>query len=263
MKKILAITTISLVGFISVAVWFTRDQVTNLLNIDDLKVTTINVSFANIFLIERNDKLIMIDSGNPGHGPRIEAQIDKAGYDPKDIDYLILTHGHLDHSGTARYFKDKYGMKIIGHAGDNESFSTGKRMHVCPTNRTAKFFKSISGDIKIDPFDVDILINEEYDLDQLGISGKIIPWPGHTDGSIVIQFDDAVFVGDLIAGEPLSPQVPMTHFFMCDLEQNRQQIRRLLEKKEIKTWYLGHFGPLLPEAVEKYLISISNAGSST
>jgi len=117
----------------------------------------------------------------------------------------------------------------------------------------AAFMKSLKTQVEIPPFTVDKLIDTELDLATLGVRGKIIPWPGHTKGSTIIQFDRYVFVGDLIAGEIFSPTTPMTHFFMCDLEDNRKKINALLQRPNIDTWYLGHFGPLTPKDVVRFM----------
>ena len=55
---------------------------------DNLKVTTITVDNAKIYLVGRSDKRIMIDSGNPGDEHKIEAFIRQAGMEPASIDYL-------------------------------------------------------------------------------------------------------------------------------------------------------------------------------
>ena len=63
---------------------------------------------------------------------------------------------------------------------------------------------------------------------------------------------DAI-VGDLIRGGVLSSETPTTHFFMCDLEDNLDKIRRLAEMPRFATWYPGHFGPFSADAVRGYL----------
>ena len=232
---------------------FSKDVAIVQVENQDIKVTQLSVDFANIYIIERDDKIFMIDSGNPGHEKRIEALLDKQGINPNEIDYLILTHGHLDHSGTASYFSEHYGIKTIGHVGDNNSFSLGERDETCPTSSMSAFMKSLKSQVKITPFIVDKLIDTELDLSEFGVHGKIIPWPGHTKGSVIVQFDSYVFVGDLIAGEIFNPTQPMTHFFMCDLEDNKKKINTLLQRPDIETWYLGHFGPLAPVDVTRFM----------
>jgi metallo-beta-lactamase class B len=42
----------------------------------------------------------------------------KVGLDPTQIKYVIVSHGHLDHAGGAKYLQDTYGAKLIMSAAD-------------------------------------------------------------------------------------------------------------------------------------------------
>ena len=42
----------------------------------------------------------------------------KLGLDPAQIKYVIVSHGHGDHSGGAKYLQDKYGAHVILSAAD-------------------------------------------------------------------------------------------------------------------------------------------------
>ena len=42
----------------------------------------------------------------------------KVGLDPKNIKYVIVSHGHLDHAGGAKYLQDTFGAKLIMSAAD-------------------------------------------------------------------------------------------------------------------------------------------------
>ena len=154
---------------------FTKDFATVQVKNQDIKITQLSVDFANIYIIERDDKILMIDSGNPGHEKRVEALLSKQGIKPSEIDYLILTHGHLDHSGTASYFRQHYGIKTIGHICDHDSFSLGERDDTCPTNSMAVFLKSLKSQVKITPFTVYNLIDTEIDLASLDVRCNNIP----------------------------------------------------------------------------------------
>lgn len=247
------IGSVVLLCSIVLSLWMFRDQVSQRYEDENLKITTLTVAFANIHIIERDDKLIMIDAGYPGHGSRIESLLVEEGYDPNQIDYLILSHGHLDHSGGAAYFQKKYKMKVIGHRGDEPSFALGQRdRRPCPTNFIAVAIEMINKDIVLPKFKADILIDGEYDLSQLGFRGKLMPMAGHTEGSTNILFDNKLFVGDLITAVPLLNR-PMTHYYMCDLKQNRAQIAENLKLSNVDAWFLGHENPLLPKDVQSYL----------
>jgi len=52
----------------------------------------------------------------------VEAEVDeglrKLGFNPADIRYVIVSHGHLDHAGGAKYLQEKYGARLIMSAAD-------------------------------------------------------------------------------------------------------------------------------------------------
>jgi glyoxylase-like metal-dependent hydrolase (beta-lactamase superfamily II) len=220
---------------------------------DDLRITSVGVWSANVFIVDRNGKRLMIDAANPGDEEEIEKRMRSQGIDPASIDYLILTHGHLDHGGTAAYFQKTYGIEVIGGEGDAPMTLRGGLDDVCPTSTLAKLILWMGSGRTYPSFEIDIPVADDFDLASLGIGGRILHWPGHTPGSVLIAFDDQVFVGDLIRGGILAPETPATHFFMCDLADNREKIRRLVEMPEFERWYPGHFGPLTPQSVREYL----------
>ncbi|HTM03929.1 MAG TPA: MBL fold metallo-hydrolase [Vicinamibacterales bacterium] len=42
----------------------------------------------------------------------------KVGLNPADIKYVVVSHGHLDHAGGAKYLQDKYGARLVMSAAD-------------------------------------------------------------------------------------------------------------------------------------------------
>ena len=116
-RAFIALACIILISIVSLY-FATADTMTSEIDRKDLKVVRLFIKGANIYLVERSGKRLMIDSGNPGDEATIEAFMRQAGFPPESIDYLILTHGHLDHLGTARHFQARYGVKIVGGQGD-------------------------------------------------------------------------------------------------------------------------------------------------
>jgi glyoxylase-like metal-dependent hydrolase (beta-lactamase superfamily II) len=57
----------------------------------------------NAYLINTGDRLVLVDAGTGSYlGPdlgRLSANMAAAGYEPADVDDVILTHVHTDHSG--------------------------------------------------------------------------------------------------------------------------------------------------------------------
>lgn len=55
-----------------------------------------------IYLTQADDgTLILLDAGWPASGYQYWRNIEAMGFDPRDIDYILLTHGHGDQYGTA------------------------------------------------------------------------------------------------------------------------------------------------------------------
>jgi metallo-beta-lactamase class B len=42
----------------------------------------------------------------------------KLGFDPREIKYAIVSHGHIDHAGGAKYLQDHFGTRVILSAAD-------------------------------------------------------------------------------------------------------------------------------------------------
>jgi metallo-beta-lactamase class B len=46
--------------------------------------------------------------------------LQKLGLDPSRIKYVIVSHGHIDHAGGARYLQDRFGARVIASADEWE-----------------------------------------------------------------------------------------------------------------------------------------------
>src|SRR6185295_17061410 len=42
----------------------------------------------------------------------------KLGLDPKQIKYVIVSHGHIDHAGGAKLLQDRFGARVLMSAAD-------------------------------------------------------------------------------------------------------------------------------------------------
>jgi hydroxyacylglutathione hydrolase len=162
----------------------------------------------NSFLILHNDRYLLVDPGSKTQWKNLTKRLDELGVNEKALIALILTHSHFDHAENAANIKEKYQTDIIIHTdeadclqrGDNPTaiqgttFFTKLMTDVLPTER-------IFGYLRYKPADYDVLVNERYDLNNLGFDGYLIHTPGHSPGSmsVIIEAEIAI-VGDTMFG---------------------------------------------------------------
>jgi glyoxylase-like metal-dependent hydrolase (beta-lactamase superfamily II) len=79
------------------------------------------VEDAAVYLVRFGDKAALIDSGcGDEHEMLVQNIADVLPLDV-EIEYLLLTHCHYDHTGGARKIRDQYGCKIAAHEGSLRS----------------------------------------------------------------------------------------------------------------------------------------------
>jgi metallo-beta-lactamase class B len=127
-----------------------------------------------IYVLQTSAGLIMIDAGYPDQIESVLLPGLKAlQFDPAQVRYVIVLHGHSDHFGAAKYFQDNYRSKVYLSAADWDLLDApqakGKGPAV-PQPRRDQVVKDgeliVLGDTKILP----VLV------------------PGHTNGALALIF---------------------------------------------------------------------------
>jgi len=160
----------------------------------------------NAFLIDTGTRLVLVDAGagdffGPGAGGKLVARLKTAGYTPAQIDDVLLTHVHPDHSGGLVHDGQRVFPNALIHVGqpDVDFFldpahqhgvkGYGKVYFQDATLSLAPYAKSgqlhpFSGPTRILP----------------GI--RAIPAPGHTPGHsfyrVQSQGQSITFIGDMV-----------------------------------------------------------------
>jgi metallo-beta-lactamase class B len=72
-----------------------------------------------VYVVHTSAGLILIDAGYPEQVESVLlAGLKALRLDPTQVKYVIVTHGHSDHFGGARYLQETYGAKIFLSAAD-------------------------------------------------------------------------------------------------------------------------------------------------
>ncbi len=108
-------------------------------------------SSGNCTLICSNKTKILIDCGISGK--KITAYLNDMGINPCEIDRILVTHEHIDHTNGVGILSRKFNIPIVASEGTWEGMEIGK----IPDENRIVFDKSQPleiGDIKITPFDI-------------------------------------------------------------------------------------------------------------
>ena len=130
-------------------------------------------------LIDTGEGLIMFDSGFPHSAHLLVQAIWQLGFDPKDIRYLIHSHGHFDHFGAWLEFRTLYGCQIVMSRVDHERISANPALALMEYSPTP-YARIIEPDILLDD-------GSRIELGNTSIECKLAP--GHTEGTMAFFFD--------------------------------------------------------------------------
>ncbi len=106
--------------------------------------------------------------------------------------------------------KELTGAKVIVHKNEKDILEKGK-LSIPPSvtlwgKILGYFINKMCKKLTIEPCEVDIVIENDYPLEEFGIDGKIVFTPGHSDGSISVVLNS----GDAFVGDMAINKFPMT-----------------------------------------------------
>jgi glyoxylase-like metal-dependent hydrolase (beta-lactamase superfamily II) len=164
----------------------------------------LNMGMVNSFLLKTDDGLLMIDAGWPNKTETIFAAVRKSDHNPTDIRHLVLTHGHIDHAGSAAEVRRRTGARTYAHALDLELINKGEAERP-GTTVTPGFIPAIAyllfikyGGTTYESFPVDQVLKDGEVL-PMADDIEVIHSPGHCAGhvALLLRQDGVLVAGDI------------------------------------------------------------------
>ena len=163
----------------------------------------------NLYLIEDDAGVTVIDTGLPATFRRIEAALAELGRSPRDVRAVVLTHAHFDHVGSARRAHRQWQVPVWVHVEDQFLAAHPSRYQHerSPLGYPLRYPKSIPLLAKMAAagafFVRGIAQTSPYRQDAvLDVPGrpKVVFTPGHTSGHCALHLRDrdAVLSGDAL-----------------------------------------------------------------
>ena len=206
---------------------------------------------AAIHLVVENGRVAFIDTGSNDALPNALAALKKLGLDRSTVDYVILTHIHLDHAGGAGSLMQAFPhAKLVVHPRGARHMAAPEKLVAGVTAvYGAEYVKTVYGDILPVPADRIIEAHEGTVLDLAGRELLCIDTPGHAKHHICVvdRKTGGIFTGDMFGISYREFDVdgrqfifPTTSPSQFDPLEMRQSVERLLAFKP-EAMYLTHY----------------------
>ena len=166
--------------------------------------------FVYAYLIQGR-KLFLVDTGVAASRGIIFEAIREMGRTPEDLSWIILTHSHPDHIGSAKAIQEASGCKVAAHSSEKAWI---ENIQIQFQERSVPGFHTlVGGSVPVNQF------LKEGDVLDLGddLELEIYHTPGHSKGSIALYLrkENALFAGDAI---PLPGDLPIYEDVMASIE---------------------------------------------
>ncbi len=220
------------------------------------RVASFSVGHCNIYFIETQRGHILVDAGMPNSARRLDGAFAQTGVDPQSVHLIIATHGHMDHVGSMAHAKRVTGAPVLCHRSFAEPLENGVIEPATPRNLTGRLLNFLSGFLgsRFEGVRPDIVIEDEYDLSEHGIHGKVIHTPGHSPSSIsIVLANGEALIGDMLR-EERSGRVGAGMFY-----DDKKLLRESLEKVaafEPRTIYLSHSDKIDNRALKRAIAAL-------
>lgn len=192
----------------------------------------------NSYLVLRGKEAAIVDTGVPGSAGQILEAIRNVG-SPR-VSAIILTHYHMDHTGSAAELKEATGAKVYVHEAD-APFVSGRERPPFPSTVPRDVVERYSRMRHVEP---DALLKDG----DVVFGFRVVHVPGHTPGSIALYDGRSLFAGDNMNVREGSIQGSPAPYDWNN-EMAKESLRKLLSL-DFDVLLPGHGQPIVGEAAE-------------
>ncbi len=166
----------------------------------------LGTKWVNFYVVVDGPEALLVDAGYPAYQGQVAEALRALRRPAPSLTAVIVTHHHVDHSGTAEYFRQTAGAPVFVQEADAPIVRGERRSHVPPgfyrqswRPRMARYLAHTvaAGGARYRPVS-EVRAWREDQL--LGLPGRprLIHIPGHTAGhtSVLLESRGVLFSGD-------------------------------------------------------------------
>lgn len=204
--------------------------------------------YSNAYLIDGDMGVTLVDTGMPKNLDAITSQLVEIGRSLVDITTVVITHGHVDHYGSAAAVVRESNARVVVSVGDSAVVRGETEPTYPPFMEKFSFLKPV---LNLAPKPEGVHVDEEVTgNDRLGLVSDLsaVQTPGHTPGHMSLLLDrngGILFVGDAALSDKSGA---VKRGFMNIAEPTFDSSLRRIAKLEFETAYFGHSRPIRSDA---------------
>lgn len=182
-----------------------------------MKVSKIHTNLSTNYLVEQNGKVLLVDCA---------CSLQDLQNLTSKLDGIVLTHGHFDHFLTLQQVQEYYSCPVYMHKDAFEKLTTPK------LNASDYFNEQIVCNLPQNA--VRFVTEGKQEIG--GVRAEIFYAFGHTNDSIMLAIDKALFVGDFLFERGYGrADLPTGNFTTM-----KQSLRKYLPMVKNYTLFYGH-----------------------
>jgi len=212
---------------------------------------------AQAYLHHGREGLAIIDPGYTGSFRAVLRFVEKQGLGA--IDWVVLTHHHIDHAGAAFALCQATGARLAVHRDDAPYLQSGR-----PRDRMTLWGLAERLPARLASYVISTAVGESRLLEDGDVIAglTVVHGPGHTPGSICLhsESESALFLGDVLNNERgiRTPPWNVNHS-----HRRARLAPRRLEGLRFEQAHFGHGPSILTGADQGILAFLTRRGLAT
>jgi glyoxylase-like metal-dependent hydrolase (beta-lactamase superfamily II) len=205
-------------------------------------------------LLDGEGPITVVDTGMPGDAPRIVAAVEALGRSAGEVETIVLTHAHADHSGGAAHLRRLTGAAVTAHPLDAALLTEGNTIRPWkpaphPLMRLLVKAAGAGMPVTVEPVIVDRRVEEGEQLPCFG-GVTVVHLPGHCAGQIGLH--STRHGGILLAGDVATNFAGLSWAILYeDLDEGLRSAQRV-GTMAVEVVCLGHGQPLTHGAAARF-----------
>lgn len=224
--------------------------------------------FVNLYLIRSADRTLLVDCGTGLEGCREQIQVRFGevrdqflpGLKMRDIDLIVVTHGHIDHFGGLPWLKEETGAPAAIHALDRRVLSNYEERVVVASKALSSFLELAGvnpqhrarlmemylfakGRYRSTPVE-HVLEEGRPALEGLDGQVEVFHVPGHCPGQVCLRFGDILLTADHVLARTTPSQAPESITQYTGLGHFFESLEKISRLEGIRIALGGHEDPM-------------------